>query len=231
MILGDRCTRRCRFCAVTTARPASPEPDEPQRLATAAAELGLRHVVITAVARDDLPDEGAGHFVACIRAVRERLPSATIEVLPADLHARPECIAMVCDAAPDIFNHNLETVERLTPDVRPQANYRRSLETLRLAGQYRSGMPLKSGLMVGLGETFAEIEQALADLRSVGCSIVTIGQYLQPSPRQIPVTRFYTPEEFEDLKRLAERMGFTAVASGPFVRSSYQADRLYQELR
>lgn len=230
MILGDRCTRRCRFCAVSTAKPVSPEPDEPQRLAAAAAELDLKHVVITAVARDDLPDEGAGHFAACIRAVRDRLPLAAIEVLPADLHARPECIATISAAEPDIFNHNLETVERLTPEVRPQANYRRSLETLRLAGQYRSGMPLKSGLMIGLGETFAEIEQALADLRSVGCTIVTIGQYLQPSPRQIPVARFYTPEEFEQLKRRAEDMGFTAVASGPFVRSSYQADRLYREL-
>ncbi|NLX12819.1 MAG: lipoyl synthase [Phycisphaerales bacterium] len=229
MILGDRCTRRCHFCAVETARPAPPEPDEPQRLADAAAELGLKHVVITSVARDDLPDEGAGHFAACIRAVRDRLPSAVIEVLPADFHARPECIATVCAAEPDIFNHNLETVERLTPVIRPQAKYRRSLETLRLAGQNRPGLPIKSGLMVGLGETTEEIEQALADLRSVSCSLLTIGQYLQPSPRQSPVARFYTPEEFKQLKGLAEQMGFSAVASGPFVRSSYQADRLFTE--
>jgi len=231
MILGDRCMRRCRFCAVRTARPEPPEADEPQRLAEAAAQLELRHVVITAVARDDLPDEGVSHFAACVRAVRRRVPAASIEVLPADFHARPECIATLCDAGPDVFNHNLETVERLTPIVRPRAGYRRSLKVLgRVKGSYPN-LPTKSGLMVGLGETEDELRQALVDLRGTGCDIVTIGQYLQPTPRHIPVARFYEPAEFERLADLARELGFRGVASGPFVRSSYNAGELYHHLR
>ena len=231
MILGDRCTRRCHFCAVRTAKPESPEPDEPERLAQAVAELELKHVVITAVARDDLPDQGAGQFAACIRAVRHRVPDAAVEVLPADLGGRRECIATVCEAGPDVFNHNLETVERITPIVRPQGKYRRSLDVLRTAGELRSDMPTKSGLMVGLGETREEIGRALTDLRAVGCDVVTIGQYLQPTPAHTPVERFYTPEEFEQIAAEAEAIGFAGVASGPFVRSSYHAGNVYEDYR
>ncbi|HOL25624.1 MAG TPA: lipoyl synthase [Phycisphaerae bacterium] len=231
MILGDKCTRRCRYCAVNTARPDPPEPDEPKRLADAVAELGLRHVVITAVARDDLDDEGAGQFAACIRAVRAQTPQATIEVLPADMHARRDCIETICNAGPDVFNHNLETVERLTPIVRPQAKYRRSLEVLRLVKELRPNMPTKSGLMVGLGETLEELHQALADLREVGCDVVTLGQYLQPTPKHAPIARFYTPEEFDALAETCRELGFLGVASGPFVRSSYNAAEVYDRVR
>jgi len=231
MILGDRCTRRCHYCSVTTARPDPPAADEPERLAEAVVELGLMHVVITAVARDDLEDEGAAQFAACIRAVRRRMPLATIEVLPADFHARPECIRTVLDAEPDVFNHNLETVERLTPTVRPQARYHRSLEVLRLAKQFRPAMPTKSGLMVGLGESIDEVHQAMADLRGVACDVITIGQYLQPTPQHAPIARFYTPEEFDALAETAREMGFPGVASGPFVRSSYNAAEVYERVR
>jgi lipoic acid synthetase len=231
MILGDRCTRRCRFCAVQTARPEPPAPDEPERLAEAVARLVLRHVVITAVARDDLPDEGAGQFAACIRAVRAEAPAATIEVLPADLHARRELIAMVCEAGPDVYNHNLETVERLTPAVRPQAKYRRSLEVLRLVKEAYPTITTKSGLMVGLGETSDELRQALEDLRAVGCDIVTIGQYLQPTPEHAPTVRFYEPAEFEALADLGRQLGFAGVAAGPFVRSSYNASEVFEQVR
>lgn len=231
MILGDRCTRRCHYCAVSTARPGPPEFDEPVRLARAVAELGLRHVVITAVARDDLVDEGADQFAACILAVREAMPEATIEVLPADFHARRDCIATVCEAGPDVFNHNLETVERLTPVVRPQARYRRSLEVLRIAKELSPVMPTKSGLMVGLGETTQELHQALRDLRSVGCDVVTLGQYLQPTPAHARVERFYAPAEFDELAEVAKTLGFPGVASGPFVRSSYNAAEVYARVR
>jgi lipoic acid synthetase len=231
MILGDRCTRRCHYCSVTTARPDPPAADEPERLAAAVVELGLRHVVITAVARDDLQDEGAGQFASCIRSVRSRMPAATIEVLPADFHARRECIATICDARPDVFNHNLETVERLTPVVRPQGRYRRSLEVLRIAKELCASMPTKSGLMVGLGETGDEIRQALADLRSVHCDVVTLGQYLQPTPQHAPVARYYPPEEFDEWADVARSLGFPGVASGPFVRSSYNAAEVYDRVR
>lgn len=231
MILGDRCTRRCHFCAVDTARPAPPAEDEPQRLAEAVAALDLRHVVITAVARDDLPDEGAGHFAACVDAVRSERSRATIEVLPADFHARTECIAVLCDAEPDVYNHNIETVERLSPVVRPQAKYRRSLDVLRRVKQLCPAMPTKSGLMVGLGETMDEIRETLVDLREVDCDVVTIGQYLAPSPRHTPVVRFYPPQEFEAMADLARSLGFAGVASGPFVRSSYNAADVYDAYR
>jgi len=231
MILGDRCTRRCRFCAVTSARPELPATDEPDRLAEAVAELGLKHAVITAVARDDLADEGAGHFALCIQSLRVRVPAVTIEVLPADFHARRDCIKMVIDANPDVYNHNTETVERISPVVRPQADYRRSLEALRLVKELHNDMMTKSGLMVGLGETVDEIHQTLADLRDVGCDIVTIGQYLQPSPKQTPIVKFYTPQEFEELGAVARKMGFAGVASAPFVRSSYNAIDIYERIR
>ncbi len=231
MILGDKCTRRCRFCAVRTARPEPPEPDEPQRVAEAARHLGLRHVVITSVNRDDLPDEGAGHFARCISAVHELLPESTVEVLVPDFHARPDCIQTVAEARPEVFNHNIEVVASQQKRVRPQGKYQRSLETLRLAKEIRPDMHTKSGIMVGLGETHAELTETFQDLLKVGCDILTIGQYLKPttSDQHAPVERYYTPAEFEELAELARSLGFGAVASGPFVRSSYRAETLYRE--
>lgn len=231
MILGEKCTRACKFCAVTTARPDPPDADEPRRLAEAAAHLGLRHVVITSVARDDLPDEGAGHFAACIRAVKQHIGTATVEVLVPDFHARTECVAAVAEAGPEVFNHNVETVPRLHKPVRPQAKYDRSLETLRQARRLRADWKTKSGVMVGLGETPEELLEVFRDLHEVGCDLLTIGQYLRPanSPRHLPVVKFYTPQEFAELGRAAEALGFAGVASGPFVRSSYFAETLYRQ--
>ncbi len=230
MILGDLCTRRCHFCAVETARPKPPEADEPRRLAQAVAELGLRHVVITAVARDDLPDEGAGHFAECIRQVRALSPDCAIEILPADFHARDELLSLVCDARPDIYNHNQETVERLSPAIRPAARYHRTLDVLRKVKLLLPEVFTKSGLMVGLGETRAELHQTMLDLRSVGVDILTVGQYLRPSEKHAPVARYYPPAEFDDIADEARAMGFRAVASGPFVRSSYNAADVYEAI-
>lgn len=227
MILGDRCTRRCGFCAVNTARPEPPEPDEPQRLAEAAAGLNLRHVVVTSVARDDLEDEGAAHFAACIRAIRMRLPQATIEVLVPDFHGRRESIRTVCEARPEVFNHNIETVARLQKGVRPAARYQRSLDVLRIAKELDPRVVSKSGLMLGLGETREELIGTFRDLRSAGCDLLTVGQYLRPGKGCVEVVRYYTPQEFEELGELALELGFAAVASGPFVRSSYFAETLF----
>lgn len=227
MIMGDRCTRRCAFCSVATERPEAIADDEPGRLAEAAAALRLTHVVVTAVARDDVPDEGADHFARCVRALRARLPAATVEVLPADMHARPDCIGWLCDARPDVYNHNIETVRRLTLDVRPQARYDRSLEVFRvIRGCVGDAIVTKSGLMVGLGETRDELRRTFGDLVNVGVRMVTIGQYLQPTAEHRPVTRYYPPEEFDALADDARSAGFDAVASGPFVRSSYHAGQL-----
>ncbi|MCP4594175.1 MAG: lipoyl synthase [bacterium] len=230
MILGHRCTRRCHFCSVETARPATPEPDEPERVARAVAELGLRHAVITAVARDDLPDEGAGQFARCIRAIKDQEPGVVVEVLPADLHARLELIETICAAGPDIYNHNLEMVERLTPKYRPQGRYRRSLDVLRMVKNVVPELITKSGLMLGLGETRAELVQAFDDLRAVGCDVLTLGQYLSPGPGTAPVAKYYPPEEFADLGNLARARGFLSVASAPFVRSSYNASEVFEQL-
>lgn len=228
MILGDQCTRRCHFCAVSTRKPLPPEPDEPERLAEAAAQLKLRHVVITSVARDDLPDEGAAHFARCIEATRAQLPTATVEVLVPDFHARRAWIELVCAAGPDVYNHNLETVARLQKRVRPAARYRRSLDVLRIARAVGPAtMKTKSGLMVGLGETHAELAEAMRDLRAAHCDLLTIGQYLRPGPNQVPVERYYPPAEFDALADEARGLGFEGVASGPFVRSSYFAETLY----
>ena len=230
MILGGKCTRRCHYCAVATAKPDPPAADEPDRLAEAVARLDLLHVVLTAVARDDLKDEGAGHFAACVRAIHQRSPSTTVEVLPADFHARRDCIESVCEADPELFNHNLEMVERLTPKIRPQGKYRRSLEVLRLAKEIAPHILTKSGLMAGLGETTAELRQAFADLRTVGCDVLTVGQYLQPAlDGHAPVEKYYPPEEFEELGEYARGLGFISVASGPFVRSSYNAGEVFAE--
>jgi len=230
MILGDKCTRRCGFCAMTTARPDPPKGDEPERLAAAVAALGLRHVVITAVARDDLADEGAGHFADCVRAIRGRSPDCAIEVLPADFHARDECLAILCDAKPDIYNHNQETVERLSLHIRPAARYHRTLDVLRKVKQRDPQMLTKSGLMVGLGETREELHQAMRDLRTASVDILTVGQYLRPSEKHAPVARYVPPDEFESIAEEARDLGFRAVAAGPFVRSSYNAADVYRAI-
>ena len=232
MILGHKCTRRCHYCAVETARPDPPAADEPDRLADAVARLALRHVVITAVARDDLEDEGAGHFARCVTAIHRACPTTTVEVLPPDFHARRECIEVLCEAGPELYNHNIEMVERLTPQFRPQGKYRRSLDVLRITKEIAPEILTKSGLMVGLGETTDELRQTFCDLRSVGCDVLTVGQYLQPTlDRHAPVARYYRPEEFAELADYARDLGFISVAAGPFVRSSYNAAEVFDESR
>lgn len=232
MILGDKCTRRCDFCAVETAKPDPPEIDEPSRLAEAVQRLNLRHVVITAVARDDLNDEGAGHFAECVREIHRLCPTTTVEVLPADFHGRRECIQTLCDARPELYNHNLETVARLTSRIRPAARYRRSLDVLATVKELDPQLITKSGMMVGLGETMDELRESFRDLRSVGCDVLTLGQYLQPTlTHHAAVERYYPPEEFEELGEYARSLGFLSVASGPFVRSSYNAAEVFEESR
>src|SRR5512135_116363 len=230
MVLGDVCTRPCGFCAVKRGHPEPLARDEPERLAEACARLGLRHVVITSVTRDDLPDGGAEHFRRCILAVRART-GATIEVLTPDFDGRPDAIDTVLSAAPEVFNHNLETVARLQQHVRRKSQYAVSLNVLEHAKRARPSVRTKSGLMLGLGETTEELFEALADLRAVGCDFLTLGQYLQPSPRHLPVVRYLPPEEFDELGRLARTLGFAEVASGPFVRSSYHADEMARSER
>ena len=225
LILGDACTRACRFCAIPhAAQPAPPDPGEPARLAEAAAAMGLRHVVVTSVTRDDLSDGGAAHFAETIRAIRARLPGASVEVLVPDFQGEPVAIDAVLESKPDIFNHNLETVERLQPTIRPQADYRRSLAVLRRAAQ--AGARTKSGLMLGLGETDGEIAAALRDLRAAGVALLTLGQYLAPSPAHHPVERFAAPAEFDRWRDEALALGFSCVAAAPHVRSSYHAEEL-----
>lgn len=225
MVLGETCTRPCGFCAVKRGKPEDVAADEPERLAEAAARMGLRHVVITSVTRDDLPDGGADHFRRCILAVRERT-GATVEVLTPDFDADPASIDVVLQARPEVFNHNLETVNRLQQFVRRKAQYEVSLKVLEHVKRSMPEIRTKSGLMLGLGETTEEILETLADLRQVGCDLITLGQYLQPSPRHLAVKRYLPPEEFDRLGELAWRMGFVDVASGPFVRSSYHADEM-----
>ncbi|MBI5724024.1 MAG: lipoyl synthase [Planctomycetes bacterium] len=231
LILGNKCSRSCRFCGVggrTGEKLPPPRPDEPQAVAEACEKLGLRHVVITSVTRDDLPDGGAAHFVATILAVRNRLGRAAIEVLTPDFQGRTDDLDTVLAANPDIFNHNVETVPRLHPDIRPQADYRRSLNVLKYVKTHRPDIHTKSGLMVGLGETLDEILEVMRDLRGAGCDMLTIGQYLPPSPVHAPVERFVEPAEFALLEDAGRIMGFAAVASGPFIRSSYMAEQLFR---
>ena len=227
MLLGDRCTRRCGYCAVATARPEPPDAAEPERVAEAAARLRLRYVVLTAVARDDLADGGAAHFAAAVRAVRRRLPGARVEVLVPDFQGRRAALASVLAAVPDVFNHNIETVPRLFPRVRPQGRYARSLEMLAAAKALRPGQATKSGLMVGLGETDEEIAAALGDLRTAGVDIVTMGQYLRPTRDHVPVDRYVSPDGFHALERQARALGFPTVYSGVFVRSSFNAEEVF----
>lgn len=225
MLLGDACTRTCTFCDVAYARhPAPPDPSEPERVAAAVAELGLRFAVVTSVNRDDLPDGGAAHFAATVRAIRARCPGTLIEVLIPDFCGDAAALDAVLAARPDVLNHNLETVARLYPTVRPQARYRRSLELLERAKRRAPGIPTKSGIMVGLGESDEEVRQIMRDLRSVGCDIMTIGQYLRPSLAHHDIIRFVPPETFARYEAWGRELGFRAIAAGPYVRSSYFAE-------
>ena len=223
LILGDICTRRCHYCSVVTGRPAAIDHEEPLRVAHAVRVLGLRHAVITSVNRDELEDGGAAIFAETIRQTRQLSPSCTIEVLIPDFEGNESALAMVCVEMPEILNHNIETVRRLFPAIRPQGKYQRSIELLGKAKQW--GMRTKSGLILGMGETIDEAREVMRDLRSVGCDIMTIGQYLQPTRQHLPVARFYDPSEFAMLKVEGMAIGFTHIESGPLVRSSYHAEQ------
>ena len=225
MIMGDICTRRCPFCDVAHGKPKPLDPQEPENLADAIEAMKLRYVVVTSVDRDDLRDGGAGHFAECIRAMRGKMPELKIEILVPDFRGRVEtALAQFDDAQPDVFNHNLETVPRLYLKARPGADYQGSLDLLKAFKARHPEVQTKSGLMLGLGETLEEVETVMRDLRKQDCNMLTLGQYLQPSRQHLPVERFVTPEEFEELRILGESMGFSNVASGPMVRSSYHAD-------
>lgn len=223
LIMGDACTRGCRFCAVETRVPAPLDPDEPRRVAEAAARMDLKHVVVTTVTRDDVPDGGAAHFVAVIEALRDAVPRATVEVLTSDFAGRLESVDTVAAARPDVFNHNVETVPRLYAEVRPGADYARSLRVLARVRETQPDLPTKSGLMLGLGETPAEVLEVMRDLLDHGVMLLTLGQYLRPSAKHLPVAEFVSPEVFAQLGREARKLGFSSVASAPFVRSSYHA--------
>lgn len=229
MILGNVCTRPCGFCSVPKGKTENLELDEPERVAEAAERLGLSYVVITSVTRDDLPDGGADHFYKCVLAVRERT-GAAVEVLTPDFMGDNAAIDRVIEAKPDVFNHNTETVPRLYHRVRRNAEYQRTLDLLARVKEVDSEMPTKSGLMLGLGETFDEVLEVCADLRSVGCDMITLGQYLQPTPAHLPVERYVPPEEFTKIGDLVRQLGFSMVASGPFVRSSYHAGEMAEML-
>jgi lipoic acid synthetase len=230
LIMGSRCTRNCRFCSVAQG-PAGPlDPAEPARVAAAARQMGLSYVVITSVTRDDLADGGAVFFSETIEAVHRQIPSVRVEVLIPDFQGNVQALQTVLNAHPDVLNHNIETVPRLYATVRPQARYRRSLQLLSRVQKYAPELPIKSGLMLGLGESSEEIRSTLKDLIDAGCRILTLGQYLQPSKAHLPVERFVSPAEFENWKDTALEMGFCEVASGPFVRSSYHAKELYQAI-
>lgn len=229
MILGNVCTRPCGFCSVPKGKTEALEIDEPERVAEAAERLGLRYVVITSVTRDDLKDGGAEHFYRCVLAVRERT-GAKVEVLTPDFLGNKEAIRRVIESRPDVFNHNTETVPRLYHRVRRNAEYQRTLDLLKQIKDEAPDMLTKSGLMLGLGETLDELLEVFSDLRGVGCDMLTLGQYLQPTPEHLPVERYVPPEEFDEIGELAKKLGFGMVASGPFVRSSYHAGEMAAEL-
>ena len=229
MIMGDVCTRGCRFCATKTGVPLPLNPDEPQGVAESVNLMGLRYVVVTSVTRDDLADGGAEHWAKTVEAVRAKNPTTTIELLISDLDARPELLDVVVASKPDIIGHNIETVERLTPTVRAKATYRTSLATLAYLAE--KGVTTKSGLMVGLGESEVEVEQTLRDLRSAGVRLLTIGQYLRPTEEQCPVAEYISPEQFERYREMALRLGFDYCASAPLVRSSYLAEEAWQSVK
>ena len=231
MILGDHCTRNCTFCAVKYGSQELPDPEEPKGVAEAVSLLGLKYVVLTSVTRDDLSDGGAAHFAATIRAIRELGSEISVEVLVPDFQGSTEALATVLTAAPAVLNHNLETVPRLYPAVRPQANYHRSLRLLEEVKRLAPGTVSKSGFMVGLGEKREEVSALLRDLRKVGCDLVTIGQYLRPSREHHPVVEYIPPDIFQSYRVEAQSLGFLGVASGPYVRSSYQAEKLHRKAR
>ncbi|MGZ4153737.1 MAG: lipoyl synthase [Actinomycetota bacterium] len=231
LILGARCTRRCGFCDVMTARPDPVDEDEPARVAEVVADMGLRYVVLTAVARDDLPDGGARIWAAAVRACKAAVPGIGVEVLPSDFKGGERDVATVIEAEPDVLAHNLETVRRLHDRIRPAFGYERSLEVLRLAKRLRAGQITKSNLILGMGETTEEVTEALADLRAAGCDLVTIGQYLQPTKHHLPVDRWVTPDEFAAHGRAGESMGIPHVEAGPLVRSSYHAGEQFRRAR
>lgn len=224
MILGDICTRACRFCAVKTGQPTELDWQEPERVAEAVSQMGLKHVVITAVARDDLLDGGASVFAETVRAVRKKNPGCTIEVLPSDMNGERANLEILMEAAPDILNHNIETVRRLTPTVRAKATYDRSLQFLKRAKEINPNIPTKSSIMLGLGETKNEVIEAMDDLRAIDVDILTLGQYLQPTRTHLPVVKYWHPDEFAELKEIALAKGFKHCEAGPLVRSSYHAD-------
>jgi len=230
LILGDVCTRGCAFCAVKKGRPLPPQADEPRRLTRAVSELGLRHVVVTSVTRDDLPDGGAAHYASVVKALREHCPGVRVELLVPDFAGSREALAKVLAAAPDILAHNLETVPRLYLQVRRGADYRRSLKVLQQAKELSPKIITKSGLMLGLGEESAEIDEVLKDLRAVDCDMLTLGQYLSPSLHHVPVARYVNPEEFDGWLKSAQALGFKSVAAGALVRSSYKAPIFFREL-
>ena len=230
LILGNTCTRNCTFCAIPTQeRPPAPDPGEPERIARASRELGLKHVVVTSVTRDDLADGGAAHFAETVRALKRINPEITVEVLIPDFQGSAEALRIAVESGPDILNHNLETVPRLYPEVRPQADYGRSLLLLKRAKAMKPGKVTKSGLMLGLGEERDEILRVMEDLRKISCDLLTLGQYLQPSGKHHPVVRFVPPEEFEDYRQAGEKMGFQAVFAAPLVRSSFHAAEIFQK--
>ncbi len=230
LILGDICTRNCRFCSVTGGRPGAPDPDEPLLLAEAALELGLKHVVITSVTRDDIADKGAGHFAACIREVNKRLPGISVEVLTPDFSGDTGLLDIVLEAKPDVFGHNVETVRPLYSEIRPGADLDISLAVLDAAGRHCDVL-VKTGFMVGLGESGSEIEDLIRSIRDAGVDILTIGQYLRPTRNQVPVFKYWEPEAFETWAVLAKDIGISYVVSSPFVRSSYRAGDILKEIR
>ena len=228
MILGSACTRNCGFCAVESSKPGPLDNDEPDKVAMAAKEMGLKYVVITSVTRDDIKDGGASHFARTVSAVREHLPAAKIEVLTPDFRGNKDSLKTVLDSGPDVYNHNVETVPRLYPYVRHQADYRKSLNVLMNAKSIAPEITIKSGFMVGLGETFTEIIDVLRDLKTAGCDTVTIGQYLRPSKKNLPVREYIRPEMFDVYKEIALDMGFKYAASSPLVRSSMNAEEMFK---
>ena len=225
MILGDICTRACAYCAVTTGTPVGLDLEEPIRLANTVERMGLRYAVITSVNRDDLPDGGAFIFAQCVRQIRKRLPECRVELLIPDFEGNWDALGTVMDSKPDTLNHNIETVRRVFNRVRPRGDYDQSLELLERTRELENSAVTKSGMMVGLGETWDEIVETMQDLRSVDCNLLTIGQYLRPSAKHTPLVKWYTPSEFEELRVIGEELGFDHVASGPLVRSSYHADQ------
>ena len=229
MILGAICTRRCSFCSVASGFPEPVDSHEPEKIAGAVREMGLQYVVITSVTRDDLHDGGADHFARTVHALRASLPSVRIEVLTPDFRGSMESLSIVLDSNPDVFNHNIETVPRLYGHIRPHADYHRSLTVLRFAKNFAPGMHIKSGIMLGFGENLHEVTNSLRDLRTAGCTIITIGQYLRPSKHHVPVVDYVRPEMFRELRTTALEMGFHHVASGPLVRSSMNAEEMYQD--